>query len=118
MSTKSFFVFSFFTLIIFLSHAQSATIAGFKTGDISKDSLILTKIIEIDAPFKIYSFVMIYFANGTTKEFKGLGNIISKEMREVIKGSKSGERFSFEQINAIGSDGIVYRLKPVMLKLK
>lgn len=117
MATKAYILFLFFTFITILTPGQTVTIDGLKNGYISKDSLELIKTIDIGAPFKIYSFVMIYFANGKTKEFEGHANIISKEMTEVIQKSKTGDRFSFEQIK-VTDNKVDILMKPILLKIK
>jgi len=120
--TKTFILFAYFTLVNILMIGQnnppSPTVSGFNSGQIEKDSLLLIKTIDVDLPFKIISFKMIYLTNETTKEFVGYSNVITKEMQTIIQKCKTGDRFSFEAIKATDNKGILYALKPITFKIK
>jgi hypothetical protein len=123
LKITTFILLSFFTLSTLSSLGQTIaptpTIKGVNSGEILKDSLLLVKAIDINEPFKIISYTMIYFANGTTKEYEGHSNIINKDMSEIIQKCKTGDRFFFEKIQASdNNNGILYRLKPITLTIK
>ncbi len=85
------FALLLYCLFTFQSYSQSepsVTINGLNAGEISKDSLLKLDKLDVNSTFKIISFTMVYYINGSVKELEGYAGNLSKEMREVIKKSK------------------------------
>ncbi len=89
-----------------------ALIAGMTQGDISKNELLaagaiipVMKDFEFDLNFIVTGFAMGTIINGDWVPKRGSGNRFSSEMQEIIRNSRRGQKFFFENIQAEGPDG-------------
>ncbi|MCG8376294.1 MAG: hypothetical protein MI702_07410, partial [Chlorobiales bacterium] len=89
-----------------------AEIAGTKEGVIDRSTLLAANAIipamkdfEFDLNFRINSFTMGTIINGDWIPKSTRGNRFSAEMIELIRNSRRGQKFFFENIQAAGPDG-------------
>lgn len=118
MLFKKTFVFCLVLLFSFTSKAQSAGFCGVSGGAVSKDSVFKAKTIDTEPGIRILNFKMSYVNNGCKTMLNGNANVLSETMREVLQKSKSGETFTFEQIRALGKNGNMIGLPPIVIKVK
>ncbi|MCP4553164.1 MAG: gliding motility protein GldM [Bacteroidetes bacterium] len=97
-----------------------AEIARQKEGSIDKNTLMAASAIipsmkdfEFDLNFMINSFNMATVVNGDWISKSTRGNRLSSEMLGLIKSSKRGQKFFFENIQASGPDGTTRTLNTV-----
>ncbi len=97
-----------------------AEIARQKEGTIDKNTLMVASAIipsmkdfEFDLNFMINSFNMATVINGDWISKSTRGNRFSSEMLDLIKGSKRGQKFFFENIQASGPDGTTRTLNTI-----
>jgi gliding motility-associated protein GldM len=102
-----------------------AEIAGTKEGFLDKNTLLaasaiipMMKDFEFDLNFVVNSFTMGTIINGDWIPKSTRGNRFSNEMKELIRNSKRGQKFFFENIQASGPDGTTRTLNTVNLTIK
>jgi gliding motility-associated protein GldM len=102
-----------------------AEIAGTKEGSLDKNTLLaasaiipMMKDFEFDLNFVVNSFTMGTIINGDWIPKSTRGNRFSNEMKELIRNSKRGQKFFFENIQASGPDGTTRTLNTVNLTIK
>lgn len=71
-----------------------------------------------DLNFKISSFKFVYHQGGFVNELVGTGSRITDQMKTMINGLNSGDKFGFEDIKAVGPDGRIKILNSIILQIK
>jgi len=71
-----------------------------------------------DLKFEIESFTFFFSSDGYDKEITSKGNKLTDEMRSIISDLKSGQYIIFKDIKAIGPDGKLKDLNPLVLKIE
>lgn len=66
---------------------------------------------------KINSFTMSIMTPGGSIELKSGNNLFTEEMKAQLKNVKKNQRIMFENIRAVGPDGIEVRLSPLTVKV-
>jgi hypothetical protein len=101
-----------------------AEFAGKSEGTIDKQSAVYAleitaqiKSFQYEADFKVVSFKFIYFKGWFVSELQGKGNMVTKEMTNIINGLTPGSKFGFEDIKAVGPDGKERILNTIILKI-
>jgi len=101
-----------------------AQIAGMTQGTISKNELlaanaIIPKMIdfEFDLNFIVTGFIMGTIINGDWVPKRGSGNRFNSEMQDIIRSSRRGQKFFFENIQAESPDGTRRTLGSVNLTI-
>jgi gliding motility-associated protein GldM len=89
-----------------------AEIAGRVDGAISRNELLaagaiipVMKDFDFDLNFIVISFTMGTIINGDWVPKRASGNRFTAEMQEIIRNSRRGQKFFFEDIQAEGPDG-------------
>jgi gliding motility-associated protein GldM len=102
-----------------------AEIAGQVEGQIDKNTLLAAKAIipvmrdfEFDLYFTVTGFRMATIIGGDWVSKRTSGNVFSEEMTSQIQQSRKGQKFFFENIQAIGPDQVVRSLNPISLEIK
>ncbi len=72
---------------------------------------------EFDLNFIITSFAMGTIINGDWVPKRASGNQLTSEMQDIIRNSRRGQKFFFENIQAQGPDGTRRTLSPVNLTI-
>jgi hypothetical protein len=100
-----------------------AVFAGINNGAASKDVLV-TGTLEAelkdflwDLKFDIESFTFAFSMDGFDREITSKGNKLTDEMRSIISDLKPGQYIIFKDIKAIGPDGKLKDLNPLILKI-
>ncbi len=99
-------------------------IAGQTEGAISKEILagapVIPKMKDFDfkMDFRITSFTMNTTVSGDFLEWKSSSNVQTEDMTNAIRRSNRGQRFSFENIRAVGDDGRTRNLPPVVFRIQ
>lgn len=99
-------------------------IAGQKEGSIPKDVLAGQPIIprmpdfDFEMDFRITSFSMNTTVAGDFQEWRSSSNLQTEEMEQAIRRSNRGQRFSFENIKAVGDDGRERNLPPMVFRIQ
>jgi hypothetical protein len=100
-----------------------AVFAGINNGKASKDVLV-TGTLEAelkdflwDLKFDIESFTFAFSMDGFDREITSKGNKLTDEMRSIISDLKPGQYIIFKDIKAIGPDGKLKDLNPLILKI-
>ena len=101
-----------------------AKIAGKVDGPINRNELLGANAIipvmedfEFDLNFIITSFAMGTIINGDWVPKRASGNQLTSEMQDIIRNSRRGQKFFFENIQAQGPDGTRRTLSPVNLTI-
>ncbi|MEN8224087.1 MAG: GldM family protein [Bacteroidota bacterium] len=101
-----------------------AQIAGKSEGNINRNTLLAANAIipvmkdfEFDLNFIVTSFTMGTILNGDWIPKRTGGNRFSGEMADIIRNSKRGQKFIFENIQAEGPDGSKRTLGSVILTI-
>lgn len=101
-----------------------AVFAGKYNGASSKDIATKTEALEVklidfdwDLKFEILSFTFLISKDGFDREIVSKGNKLTDEMKSLISDLKRGQYFTFKDIKAIGPDGKLRDLNPLILKL-
>jgi len=101
-----------------------AQIAGMVQGNISKNELLAANAIipvmkdfEFDLNFIVTGYTMGTFINGDWVPKRGSGNRFNSEMEDIIRNSRRGQKFFFENIQAEGPDGSKRTLGLVILTI-
>ncbi len=101
-----------------------AEIAGQQEGVIPRDVLAGQPIIprmrdfDFQMDFRITSFLMNTTVSGEYYEWRTSGNQQTAEMEAAIRRSNRGQRFTFENIQAIGDDGRTRNLPPMVFRIQ
>ncbi len=102
-----------------------AEIAGYKEGTIDRNTLLAANAIipvmkdfEFDLNFVVNSFTMGTIINGDWIPKTTQGNRFSAEMANLIKNSRRGQKFFFENIQASGPDGTTRTLNAISLTIQ
>lgn len=101
-----------------------AEIAGQSEGRIAKELLagqpIIPRMKDFDfkMDFRITSFSMNTTVSGDFLEWRSNSNIQTAEMEQAIRRAGRGQRFTFENIVAIGDDGRERRLPPMVFRIE
>ena len=102
-----------------------AEVAGTKEGTMDRNTLLAANAIipsmkdfEFDLNFIINSFTMGTIINGDWIPKSTRGNRFTGEMTELIKNSRRGQKFFFENIQATGPDGTTRTLNAISLTIK
>jgi len=101
-----------------------AQIAGMTEGNISRNELLAANAIipvmkdfEFDLNFIVTGFRMGTIINGDWVPKRTGGNRLSSEMQDIIRNSRRGQKFFFENIQAEGPDGSKRSLNTVNLTI-
>jgi gliding motility-associated protein GldM len=101
-----------------------AEIAGKKEGSITKNELLAAGAIipkmydfEFDLNFRVTSYRMGTIINGDWVPKRGSGNRFSGEIEDMIRNSRRGQKFFFENIQAQGPDGTQRTLNTINLTI-
>jgi len=103
--------------------APVAVFAGKVNGSLSKDALTKATLeAELkdflwDLKFEIESFTFAFSKDGYDREFTSKGNTLTEEMKSLLSDFKRGQSIIFKDIKALGPDGKIYELSPVILKI-
>lgn len=102
-----------------------AEVAGIKEGNIDRNTLIAANAIipslkdfEFDLNFIVNSFTMGTIINGDWVSKSARGNRFSDEMIQLIRNSRRGQKFFFENIQASGPDKITRTLNAISLTIQ
>ncbi len=102
-----------------------AEIAGMKEGNINRNTLLAANAIipkmydfEFDLNFIVTSFTMGTIINGDWLPKRTSGNRFSSEMQDIIRSSRRGQKFFFENIQAEGPDGSKRTLGTINLTIQ
>ncbi len=102
-----------------------AKVMGYSQGNIERAILMnapgVTAELEdfvFDLKFRITKYTVATTVSGMTKELNKKGNEFDKEVKDLIKGLKSGTRVNIEDIEAVGPDGVPKTLSPIVFKVK
>lgn len=99
-------------------------IAGQTEGAINKEVLagapLIPKMKDFDfkMDFRITSFSMTTTVAGDFIERHATNNVQTEDMTNIIRRANRGQRFTFENIRAIGDDGRVRNLPPVVFRIQ
>jgi len=102
-----------------------ATIGGLTPGSVSvsqfkaQGGMIATlKDFDFDMRFDIISFRMLYFAARKDVEpFANTGAIYNAKIQQIIRNSKAGDRFIFDEVKVVGPDKITRKLPPAVYSI-
>jgi len=101
-----------------------AQIAGMTEGNISRNELLAANAIipvmkdfEFDLNFIATGFRMGTIITGDWVPKRTGGNRLSSEMQDIIRNSRRGQKFFFENIQAEGPDGSKRSLNTVNLTI-
>ena len=101
-----------------------AQIAGMTEGNISRNELLAANAIipvmkdfDFDLNFIVTGFRMGTIINGDWVPKRTGGNQLSSEMQDIIRSSRRGQKFFFENIQAEGPDGSKHTLNSVNLTI-
>jgi gliding motility-associated protein GldM len=101
-----------------------AEIAGQQEGSIARDILagqpIIPRMRDFDfkMDFRITSFMMNTTVSGEYYEWRASGNQQTAEMEAAIRRATRGQRFTFENIQAVGDDGRTRNLSPMVFRIQ
>jgi gliding motility-associated protein GldM len=99
-------------------------IAGQTEGSISREILagapLIPKMKDFDfkMDFRIQSFTLNTTVAGEFMEWNANSNAQNEAMINAIRRANRGQRFTFENIRAIGDDGRVRNLPPVVFRIQ
>ncbi len=102
-----------------------AEIAGIKEGRIEKNTLLAAgaiipamKDFEFELYFEVQSFTMGTIISGDWIPKRATGNRFTEEIINIIRDSRRGQKFFFENIQAVGPEGITRTLNTINLTIK
>jgi len=102
-----------------------AVFTGKNSGSVSKEIAIKAEAIDVelknfdwDLKFVVASFTFL-FSDGIN-DFQEIsnGNKLTDKMKSFLSGFQSGQTIVFKDIRAIGPDGRIRELSPVILKIE
>jgi beta-lactamase regulating signal transducer with metallopeptidase domain len=101
-----------------------AVFAHRNIGSVSKDDVLKASTLEAelkdflwDLKFEIVSFTFFFSSDGSEREIPSKGNTLTDEMKSFISDLKSGQYIIFKDIKALGPDGKIHNLNPLILKI-
>jgi gliding motility-associated protein GldM len=102
-----------------------ATIGGLTPGTVSVSQfkaqggmIANLKDFDFDMRFDVISFRMLYFA--ARKDVEPLANtgaIYNAKLQQIIRNSKAGDRFIFDEVKVVGPDKITRKLPPAVYSI-
>ncbi len=100
-------------------------VAGKKGGKIEKNVLAaqagvfaVMENFDFDLEFKIIEFtVSTTDRGGYTQDAKTKGNLFTKQQMDLIKNARRSQRLNIEDVKAIGPDGSVRNLAPIVFEI-
>lgn len=102
-----------------------AKVMGKNSGTIEKALLTnapgVTADLEdfvFDLKYRITKYTITTTVGGMTKEVNKKGNEFDNEVRNLIKGMKTGAKLIIEDIEAVGPDGVPRALSPIVFKVR
>jgi hypothetical protein len=102
-----------------------ALFAGKFSGEIAKDIALKTEVLDVelkdflwDLKFVINSFTFSFLKDNLYVVESSNGNKLNEKMKSLISTSKAGQKIIFENIKALGPDGKVIDLNPIVLTIK
>ncbi len=99
-------------------------IAGQSEGSIAREMLAGQPIIprlrnfDFEMDFRITSFTMNTTVAGDFLEWRSTSNTQTPQMTEAIRNATRGQRFTFENIRAVGDDGRERNLPPMVFRIQ
>lgn len=99
-------------------------IAGQTEGTISKEILAGAPIIprmkdfDFKMDFRITSFSMNTTVTGDFLEWRATSNVQTEDMTNAIRRAVRGQRFTFQDIKAVGDDGRQRNLPPMVFRIQ
>jgi gliding motility-associated protein GldM len=99
-------------------------IAGQTEGTISREILAGAPIIprmkdfDFQMDFRITSFSMNTTVAGDFLEYRSNSNVQTQDMTNAIRRANRGQRFTFQDIRAVGDDGRVRNLPPMVFRIQ
>ncbi len=99
-------------------------IAGQTEGSIARQILAAAPIIprmrdfDFQMEFRITSFTMNTTVAGDFQEWRSPSNVQTQEMTNAINRATRGQRFTFQDIRAIGDDGRERSLPPMVFRIQ
>ncbi|HTL83207.1 MAG TPA: GldM family protein, partial [Bacteroidia bacterium] len=89
-------------------------------GELNNVSGVFAKMenFDFDLSFKVISFVLSVNVNGVFVEKKGVGPVVTADMKALLAGVKAGNKVFFEQITVQGPDGTMRKIPGVNIKVK
>lgn len=99
-------------------------IAGQTEGNIARQILAAAPIIprmkdfDFKMDFRITSFTMNTTVAGDFMEWKASSNVQTPEMTAAIQRANRGQRFTFQDIRAVGDDGRERSLPPMVFRIQ
>jgi len=104
--------------------APVAVFAGISNGAVSKNEVSNSEVLKAelkdflwDLNFEIQSFTLAFSKDGYDKEITSKTNILTDEMKSIITELKRGQYITFKDIKAMGPDGRVRDLNPLVIKI-
>ena len=104
--------------------APIAVFAGISTGVVSKNEVSSAGVLKAelkdflwDLNFEIQSFTLAFSKDGYDKEITSKTNTLTDEMKSIITDLKQGQHITFKDIKALGPDGRLRDLNPLILKI-
>jgi hypothetical protein len=102
-----------------------AVFAGQNGGEVAKDIALKTEVLDVelknfllDLKWEIESFVFSIPMDNKDIEISSKGNKLTDEMKSLISGCNSGGKIIFKNVRAIGPDGKIRSLYPIVLTIK
>lgn len=102
-----------------------AKFGGRSEGSIDKESAVSTMEIvadltsfDWDLNFKVVAYKFVCHKAGFVNELAAKSNRITDQIRTVIRGLNSGDKFGFEDILAVGPDGKIRSLNSILLSIE
>lgn len=102
-----------------------AKVMGYSGGTIDKAILAAAKGVSadledfvFDLKYKVTKYTVTATVGGMSKELKKKGSDFDNEVKNMVKGLKSGSKIYIEEIEAVGPDGIPRNLSTISLKVK
>ena len=86
---------------------------------LSKSDLLEAKIkdFDFDIKFEIVSFSLLMSTDSADIEVSTTGNKLNDKMKSMISGLMRGQNLIIKDITAVGPDGNVHNLNPIILKI-
>ena len=101
-----------------------AVFAGISNGAISKNIALKTEVLGVELPdfvwdlkFEIASFRFLLQTDTGNIEIASDGNKLTDRMKSLMSAYKRGQTIVFKEIKAIGPDGKIHDLNPIILKI-
>jgi beta-lactamase regulating signal transducer with metallopeptidase domain len=85
----------------------------------AKEAMIEAEIkdFDFDVKFEIVSFSLFMSTDSADIEVSTTGNKLNDKMKSMISGLGRGQNLIFKDITAVGPDGNIYNLSPIILKI-